>query len=135
MLHSLKQVRTQYFEVLLILIFVIEIPGAPLNLESSNVTHTSAIIQWTEPSNTGAPSLTGYMVIVYPTVQGSPFFTNDTDIVINGLTPSDDYIISVAAISAFYPQGGSKANITIATVEGRKLTHLIVIEITCCYSS
>lgn len=110
-------------------------PGAPLNLKSSNVTHTSAIIQWTEPSNTGAPSLTGYMVIVYPTVQGSPFFTNDTDIVINGLAPSADYVISVVAISAFYPQGGIKANITIATVEGRKLTHLIIIKITCCYSS
>ena len=115
----MKQVSNLFFANLFYVVIITVKPGAPLNLQESNVTHNSVYIDWIEPADTGLPQLYAYIVVI--NLPGSPFFTTDTSILINGLSPLFQYSVSVAAVSLAYPIGGNETSINFTTTDGRKL--------------
>lgn len=88
------------------------------------MTHNSVYIKWVEPTDTGLPQLSGYVVVISPPVPGSPFVTADTSISINGLLPTIQYSVSVAAVSSAYPEGGNEASLSFIATKGRKLNFI-----------
>jgi len=69
--------------------------NAPTNVSATNVTATTATLNWTAPSP--APAGYTFMVNNSPTLGGSPVYTTSTSVTVNNLTPNSDYYWWVAS--------------------------------------
>ena len=77
-------------------------PGSPTNTKATNITSESAVIKWTASSAMGVPMVTHYVIYTNPSVNGVPFTTASTDIILFDLFPVTSYNITIFAVSSFF---------------------------------
>lgn len=78
------------------------IPSAPQNL-SAAATNSAALLNWTEPENSGGAKITGYIITPYMEDQAQASIvinTNRTTAIVKGLKNGSVYNFTVAAVNA-----------------------------------
>ena len=85
-------------------------PNAPVTLNVSNITETSAKLTWVAPTNTGplfAVPIVGYKVYLGDTLKATITLPATLEYTFNDLTPSTLYSLKVSTITSLAPLVGT----------------------------
>ena len=86
------------------------IPSSPENISFSGLTDMQITLMWNPPVTMGLPTLSGYIIDIYPPVSADvELETNTTSIVLYKLTPGTVYNVSVRAVSSYFINGGERS--------------------------
>ena len=96
------------------------IPSSPEDISFSDLTDTQITLMWNPPVAMGLPTLSGYIIDIYPPVPADvELETNTTSIVLYKLTPGTVYNVSVRAVSSYFTNGGERSQyINFTTFNG-----------------